>query len=65
MIVSSRERDCYVNQTGTVVKIAKPPVGITYNQCGVCCIEEVCELNKELGDADVCLALEAAGDRLL
>lgn len=42
-----------------VLRIAEPPEGARCNQCTLCCIE-VREPGRELGDADVRLALEAA-----
>ena len=41
-----------------VVELDKPPEGAPCNGCGVCCIEQVCSLGQELGDTEVCRALE-------
>jgi len=40
----------------------KPREGDPCNGCGLCCIEEVCSLGRELGDHEVCRALEAMPD---
>lgn len=45
-----------------MVTLEKPLEGAPCNGCGLCCIEEVCALGRELGDTEVCRALEQAED---
>ncbi|WP_455233393.1 hypothetical protein [Geopseudomonas aromaticivorans] len=45
-----------------VVQLDKPPKGAPCNGCGYCCIEEVCQLGRELGDEVHCKALIAGAD---
>lgn len=40
-----------------VVVLEKPRFGQPCNGCGLCCIEEVCALGRQLGDDKVCRAL--------
>ncbi|WP_454253976.1 hypothetical protein [Pseudomonas sp. Marseille-Q7302] len=40
-----------------LVSLDKPPHGKPCNGCGLCCIAEVCDLGKELGDEEQCRAL--------
>jgi hypothetical protein len=44
------------------VVLAKPALGKPCNSCGLCCIAEVCDLGKELGDEVRCRALLAHAD---
>lgn len=44
------------------ITLDKPAFGHPCNGCGTCCIEEVCELGRELGDTERCLALVAFND---
>lgn len=39
------------------ITIEKPVYGDPCNGCGVCCIAQVCDLGKELGDDQSCKAL--------
>lgn len=39
------------------MQLDKPLLGQPCNGCGLCCILVVCDLGRELGDADVCRAL--------
>lgn len=44
--------------------LLKPPEGALCNGCGYCCLAEQCGLSIRLfGKADICPALERAGDR--
>ncbi|MGE8063745.1 hypothetical protein [Pseudomonas sp. NPDC089569] len=45
------------------VTIEKPVFGDPCNGCGVCCIAQVCDLGKELGDDQSCKALIRNPDR--
>lgn len=47
-----------MSQLIPVVVLDKPPEGAACNQCGYCCIQEVCRLGRELGNDVVCPALE-------
>ncbi|MDH4764340.1 hypothetical protein OMP44_15735 [Pseudomonas sp. CBMAI 2609] len=40
-----------------LVSLDKPPQGKPCNGCGLCCIAEVFDLGKELGDEEQCRAL--------
>ncbi len=44
-----------------LVSLDKPPQGKPCNGCGLCCIAEVCDLGKELGDEERCRALISLG----
>lgn len=45
-----------------VVHLEKPAEGEPCNQCGLCCIEQVCDLGLLLGNDTHCKALEALED---
>lgn len=45
------------------ITIEKPVFGDPCNGCGVCCIAQVCDLGKELGDDQNCKALIRNPDR--
>ncbi|MGF7243961.1 hypothetical protein ABIC11_004417 [Pseudomonas oryzihabitans] len=44
-----------------LVTLDKPSQGQPCNGCGLCCIAEVCDLGKELGDEERCRALISLG----
>lgn len=44
------------------VVLEKPALGKRCNSCGLCCIAEVCDLGKELGDEVRCRALLTHAD---
>ncbi|WP_144958009.1 hypothetical protein [Pseudomonas oryzihabitans] len=44
-----------------LVSLDKPSLGQPCNGCGLCCIAEVCDLGKELGDEERCRALISLG----
>ncbi|WP_429532476.1 hypothetical protein [Pseudomonas silensiensis] len=45
------------------ITIEKPVFGDPCNGCGICCIAQVCDLGKELGDEQNCKALLQNSDR--
>lgn len=46
-----------MSQRIPVQQLDKPPMGTPCNGCGLCCIEQVCDLGVELGDSVHCKAL--------
>lgn len=45
-----------------LIQLEKPAFGSPCNGCGQCCIDEVCQFGKDLGDSENCLALVAFDD---
>lgn len=51
-----------MNSLIPVIHLDKPVFGSPCNGCGTCCIEEVCDFGRELGDTEHCRALVAHED---